>query len=501
MALYFELEDFEQQYSLLTGAKIVVNDISTYEASKVASTIDRLSTTINDPVLSTVPQCECGALKYGYNIGTTCTLCGTTVDDPFDRVNALVWLKIPDQDLKFINPTYYTLVNKLFSNKIDCINWLCDTKSRVKLPNTLNILYTIVETVMGGVRSYASFVNNLENILQYLLTLQGQKDKRHKVEVCLKLLQNNNNLCFTKYLPMFNSRIFTKELASKNTFLSLLLGDIVSVVRNWIEKCNAIKNYATTDVKFSRTVNNMMVYTLFKLAQLYQQYIKDYLGKKPGLFKKHIFGARSHFTFRMTMLPIVVPHRYDEIHVPMLVGLVVYRPHIINMLVNKHGYTLSEANNKIAVAIKKFDIELYQLLNVLLEEAPLITGTSIHGLPVIKQRNPSMYQSSMLKVYITKFKEDLSDLTVSSSSMLVVYLGGDFDGDQFQFTPLQDELMANEFDTLSPWYNVPAHSTPYGISSGLTIGSPAVSVISSALASKTEIKLDTIYDSLKKVNL
>lgn len=70
MALYFELEDFEQQYNLLlTGAKVIVNDISTYDASKVSNAIDRLSTTINDPVLSTVPQCECGNLKYGYNIG------------------------------------------------------------------------------------------------------------------------------------------------------------------------------------------------------------------------------------------------------------------------------------------------------------------------------------------------------------------------------------------------------------------------------------------------
>ena len=501
MALYFELEDFEQQYNLLTGAKVIVNDISTYDASKVSNAIDRLSTTINDPVLSTVPQCECGNLKYGYNIGASCTLCGTIVQDPFERVNALVWLMAPDPSLKFINPTYYTLINKLFSNKIDCINWLCDAKSKIKLPNTLNILYSIVETVMGGVRSYTSFVNNLENILQYLLALQGQKDRRQKVEVCLKLLQESPNLCFTKYLPMFNSRIFTKELASKNTFLSLLLGDIVSVVRSWIEKCNNIKNYAVTDVKYSRTVNSMMVYTLLKLAQLYQQYVRDYLGKKPGLFKKHIFGARSHFTFRMTMLPIVVPHRYDEIHVPMLVGLVVYRPHIINMLVNRLGYTLNEASNKIAIGIKKFDAELYQLLNTLITEAPVIPGTNIHGLPVIKQRNPSMYQSSMLKVHITKFKEDISDLTVSSSSMLVVYLGGDFDGDQFQFTPLQDELMVNEFDTLSPWYNIPEHSTPYGISSGLTIGNPAVSVISNALASKTETKPDSIYASLKKVKI
>ena len=76
----------------------------------------------------------------------------------------------------------------------------------------------------------------------------------------------------------------------------------------------------------------------------------------------------------------------------------------------------------------------------------------------------------------------------------------DFDGDELNVTLLLDELMENEFKTLSPFYNIPDSDKPYSIGGNLTLLSPANSIIANALLDKRHNpEKDTIFGLLNKL--
>ena len=148
---------------------------------------------------------------------------------------------------------------------------------------------------------------------------------------------------------------------------------------------------------------------------MYNKYFEDYLVRKEGIFRKHVYGARSHFTFRFVIVSVPGPHKKDEIHVPWVAGPTAFRPHLLNKL-TRRGYTYKEANKILYRSVKKYDPLIAELLQELIDESPY------RGIPAIINRNPSLKQGSTQLVYITKFKDKPDEFTLDLSQ-LVVKLG------------------------------------------------------------------------------
>lgn len=73
----------------------------------------------------------------------------------------------------------------------------------------------------------------------------------------------------------------------------------------------------------------------------------------------------------------------------------------------------------------------------------------------------------------------------------------DFDGDEVNVIILNDNMMAEEFKTLDPYYNIPDMSKPYSVSGNLTLFSPANNILMNFLRDRTEDKEhDTIVNRL-----
>ena len=96
-------------------------------------------------------------------------------------------------------------------------------------------------------------------------------------------------------------------------------------------------------------------------------------------------------------------HRYDEIHVPWVVGLTSFRPHLLNKL-KKMGYRLNEAVSLLYRCVHKYDPLIERLLNELIQEA----GPS--GIPVQMQRNGIGYLCNR------RFRRDESRVPINSSN-------------------------------------------------------------------------------------
>ena len=63
-------------------------------------------------------------------------------------------------------------------------------------------------------------------------------------------------------------------------------------------------------------------------------------------------------------------------------------------------------------AVNKYDPIIAEILD------ELIVESAYKGIPVMILRNPSLFQSSTLLMYITEFKKDVQDRTVSLSQLV-----------------------------------------------------------------------------------
>lgn len=472
MSITQKLLNMDTFYKSCPGDKIIINDLSFFNNDHLEKINHSLMTVYeNSETLSTKPSCDCGDTQGMFRIGKYCPNCGTQCLEPHTKVKPLLWLKTLTPDIKFLNPTVWLMLCQIIYKKRDLLRWLCDNKYNppIKIPKHV---IGIKDVVLNGERSYSAVMSHLEQILVYLLNHSSFKtvDRQQELRDMLELLHTHQEVLFSEYLPIINKKIFVVEEVRKGKFINLASADIVDVVKTWLKLCSEDN---VSDKMYNNTVGSM----LSNLAGLYKTYFNQYLVKKTGTFRKHVYGARSHFTFRCVIVSMPGQHRHDEIHAPWCVGVTAFRPHILNKLA-KRGYTYKNAIIKLYRAVKVFDQEIYDILEELIQESPY------KGLGVLLQRNPSLKQASSQLVYITKFKKDPDNMTISMSVLIVKGPNADFDGDELNVTILLDNFMVEQFKTLQPYFNIPDIAKPYEISGNLGLLSPATSVIANFLYDK-----------------
>jgi DNA-directed RNA polymerase beta' subunit len=148
------------------------------------------------------------------------------------------------------------------------------------------------------------------------------------------------------------------------------------------------------------------------------------VAKKPGSMRKHLYGTRSHFTFRGVITSFSSSLPYDDLHVPWQILTTAFRPHVLNKLINKYNYTHEAASDLLFRSTLKFN----KLIATIGEE--LIAESKYKGIPVILHRNPSLLLGSAVLRYITIFKTDPIDTTIGCSILGMKSSNADVDGDK-----------------------------------------------------------------------
>lgn len=464
MAVKQDLLNLDVYWSNCTGPKIIVNDLSMHNIDDIEAINKELMTVYNSDVIETVPSCDCGATKGAYLLGKICPVCSGTVTDPMDKREPLLWLVPLHPDAKFVNPHFWLMFKKLLHKDFDCLRWLSDTSYNppIKHPPYLAGMLD----VLGGIRSYVNTINNFDKLFVYLLNHSKFKeyDRRETLTMLYDLYKEKKNDILVSHIPIINKKLFVMEVTTKGKFTNLTVAGTIDLIMSWIKASN-------DKTKTDRKIWNATATAMSKLADIYYSHYGSYLVDKSGNFRKHVFGARSHFTFRTVIVSIPGRHEYDEIHVPWAIGVTAFRPHLLNKLVTKRGYTYKLANSLLYRSVKKYEPIIDELLNELIKESPY------NGIPVIEQRNPSLLQGSGQTKRITKFKTDPMDNTTGTSTLCIKAPNGDYDGDELNYTLLLDDVMVQEAKTLEPHYNIPDMSKPFSVSGNLTLLSPSISIL------------------------
>lgn len=381
MAITQRILNMDEYFRITPGDKIIVNDLNMLNVGDIESVISSLMTVYNNTdVISTKPSCDCGKLTGRYVLHKTCVECGTECRDLESKVYPILWLKSLTPNLKFCNVNFWLMLSKNLDSKIDYLRWLSDDKYNppVKIPSYI----FSIKDMIGGVRSYSNTMNNIPKIIMFLQSLTKFKDPEKQVMLSymLELYENSKKDIFTDYLPIVNKKLFVKENTNKGIFINLTVSDAIEVVMGWMKVCS-LDNPKPKDqeIATARAISG--------LATLYAKYFKEHVAEKSGILRKHVYGGRSHFTFRNVIVSRAGRHRHDQIVAPWCIGPSVFRPHLLNKLI-KRGYSYKDASNLLYRAVKKYEPVVDELLQEIIKES-----SDPRGIPVFIQRNKANFLS------------------------------------------------------------------------------------------------------------
>lgn len=446
-------------------SKIRVNDFSLYDSDKSKECFKMLINTYESDVVSTIPRCMCGKMSGMFVKDRMCPSCGFRVAEK--GYDPLVWVKTFSDEYKFINPIFYTMLNNVLK---DTVAYLIGMEDEFKNEKAASLAKSIDSAILKGDRTYRNFIANLDNILDLVLTLPKHKESHGKIMLVKYLLDKYREDIFGYYLPLVSPMIFNITKTNKGKFVDIKLTNIIDIAANWLK--------ASTVEMNDRQKNRLIGQTYTKLALLIKFYITDYLGTKTGFLRKHLNGAKVPMTFRTVIVSRHGKHWHDELEVPWVTGVSVFRPHVLNKLIKKYKWKYKDAIKLIYKGAKEYHPLLDQIFQELIEESPY------RGIPCLIQRNPSLLQGSSQLVYITKFKTDPEDNTMGFSQLIVKAPNGDYDGDELNVIPLLDNKLTEIFRTLEPKYNIPG-PTPFSVSSNLTILAPGHTIMMEYLQDDT----------------
>lgn len=373
MPIYQRLVYFDEMFSTLTNDPIIINNIPNETEEDKQNIEQTISARYKSDMITLLPTCRCGETKGEFLIGTVCDTCNTKVKPIIeDEIEPSVWFAKPIGVTKLINPIVLIILrNRFRKSGFDVIQWLIDVKytTAVKVPKVVN---TISQS--GIQKGYNNFVENFDSILEYLFSLKEFRLPKKQKDYTIDFIKEYRHLIFSDQIPLPNKSILIIENTNTGRY----------TIDSYVGAIDAIQMLVSIDRSFynqnPKIKENRTAKALCKLTDFYLKYLKNNIAKDSGMFRKHIFGSRTNFSFRAVITSITEPHQYDELHIPWGIGLTVLKPHLLNKLI-KLGMSMDAATGLLLAHIERYHDLLDKLLQELIDESP---GKR---LPVLFHRN------------------------------------------------------------------------------------------------------------------
>lgn len=413
-----ELVDFQELFNKSSGReKLIINDyVNTSKEQR--RLFDKIIYTEYDNVdlLSNMPTCE-GEHLYGQHLeGAICPICRTRVETSLDQeLEPVVWMRSPDKVAPLINTAAWNMTCSRFErNDFDFIRWFADRDYRpnVKRPDALDEIES-----WGIPRGYNSFYENFDMIMSLMFESRHFRLKKGETDEFKIFLEMYRDRFFSNLLPLPNRSALVIEKTNVGRYMDDTIPGVVDAIRTMVGIDTPIA-MLTVRQKENRTIK-----TIMQIASFGKQTIRNKLAKKTGVFRKHVFGGRAHFTFRAVISSITRPHKTSDLHLPWGVAMNLFGLHLTNKLY-AHGYTPNQAEALLMNHALKFHPFLYALF------CEIIAESKFDGPPCLFQRNPSLERGSMQLYYIVQIKTDPNDTTVSMPILNCTPFNSDFDGKQ-----------------------------------------------------------------------
>jgi hypothetical protein len=411
MGVYLELVDHDALFDYSRHTAIVVNEYNLDLQADLEQLNNLIYTTYDANVLQLLPQCDCQYLKGGQNVGLTCpkchTQCLTVTEKPLESV---LWIAAPSEVGVLINPQAWIILSKALTvSGFNLLEWLTNpymSESPAKVQGILDRLHAA-----GFERGLKAFHAQFDALMQFLIVERViKKHNQTQRDEIMQFIHENRSVLFSRHLPIPSKLALITEKNARGTTVDRVMVPAVEAVRTicGIENSVIPLSYKR---KESKTVKAIMY-----LVKYYQLFFQESLPKKTGLFRKHIYGGRIHFSFRAVISSLSEPHVYDELHLPWSMSVMLLKFHLLSKLMNRPDlhYPPGEAIRFLNEYTQQYHPLIDSLFKQLIDESP------VKGIVVGLQRNPSLTRGSFQMLRVTKIK---TDPTVNTISLSLLVLG------------------------------------------------------------------------------
>lgn len=474
MGVYLAVDDYDRDFANLKEVPAVLNDFYRDEFSGINPVKSIMVTEYEGDYIQTVPTCTCGKTMGRPNYGVICPACNTEVISPIERGFVTdVWVEVPEGVEAFILPNFFAMLDKAFvKNQFNAFRYLCD--SHYKVEDKAQGIRERFDAI-GIKRGYNNFIQNFEEIFTEIMSRPLFREKRAANEERLAFYHKFGKALFPHFLPMPSKRSVITELSGKGR-------KVANGYKHLLDGASLIFDACSPNLTVKRRE-----YQVFKALSLFRDYgnfvDKEILGSKEGWYRKHVFGSRMGPTFRAVISSLAGVHQYDELHLPFGVGVATFRPQLMNKLLRR-GYTVNQAEKLLISSISAKGDQtgtlVMDLLNELIEECPL------KGLPVLFGRQPTLNLRSIQLLYVTKFKPDAADCTISLSLLILKGPNADFDGDQMQGMYIISRVDWNKARKLSPSTGIRDLNAPNALNKNLVLPDTVFSILNNFMYGRKE---------------
>lgn len=468
MGVCAEIVNHDQLFASLTNVPLIINDYQIDSKDDRDALHDLAITKYTGESLDIVPSCDCGYLKYQYNVGVKCPNCNHFCLPSTERpLEALLWIAAPEGVIKLLNPWVYVILkSELTVNSVSLLDWLINPGYRP--PNKKLEFFTQMMINDGYKRGLNSFYTHFDSIMLLLSSEQGplyDSKKKRKIDYLRTFIAIYRDLIFSHKIPIPSKAAFIIEKAATG-----LYGDLT--MRPAIDAIYTISGIVHSQTHLSQEeIEKRTVTAITMLSEYYAPFIGAQLGSKTGWWRKHVFGSRDHFSFRAVITSRTNQHHYEELELPWSLSVMVFKTHLTAKLLHR-GLNPKEINKLLYEHTLKYHPLIDEIFKEMIAESPR------KGISVLFQRNPTLTRLSAQRLYVTKVKTDPQINTVSLSVLVLKGLNADFDGDALNGIIILDHQMLESLDELAPRNGVYDTRKPRSISDHIIIPAPVITTIS-----------------------
>ena len=409
MAIYQRLIDLDLALTQSSRENIqFINDFPNTTESERKEIFNRLTTQyMQGDKISMLPQCRCGTFRFKVTKPITCPYCGTEVKASIEEnIESFIWFKKPEKILALMSPMVYTMLCERFTKQgWNLIHYFTD---RTYNPNVKDTPFMARIRDKGFNRGWNNFCLQFDDIMEFLFTLKDFDNiRKGEADYLFYLWKKERDKFFCDHLPLPNSSLFVFE----NTNTGIYRNGPTGKAMNYISIMLSIEK--SIQPLSDQAKENRVAKMYQKIAEYIKEHIKSELSPKQGQIRRNTIATKNALASRCVITSITDPWDPNSVAVPWVVGLTMFRLHLINKLVLKKGMSLNNAINMLMTHTGRYNEILHGYLNELIEEAPN------KKIWCTLQRNPSLKQGSMQYVYIGKFKTDPGDKTIGMPISIV----------------------------------------------------------------------------------
>lgn len=364
-------------------------------------------------------SCECGHQHGKFYEGSVCPKCNTEVKYVGLSIEKCGWIDLSlnkyneDGTIQEVgNGTH--IIKYIAYSQLEKIIGRDNLKKIINVLNVITVTGDIDTEGLDAIRSQSpeakywhigidEFYDKYTEVLNYYYNL-----KPEKYTELYKFLQNRDEV-FTDKIPVIPIVL----RPARRVAGGMKLDDINLKYQNILKNLGILRDPIIMKIIRDTTVEEIQAEFM-----LLSEAILESIKGKNGIIRNQICGTRINFSARNIISPAKAGYKIDEIVLPYMTFIELYKFEIINTIKITENKTIKEAEAEWYNATLKYDEKIWKIMKKMVSE---------NEVGVLLNRNPTISYGSILYLRVADVKKDFSDMTMSIHNCILTCLAGDYD--------------------------------------------------------------------------